>query len=401
MYKPNVKKLFKQTHKILGLVFCIFITIVGVTGAILVYENELSRLEASFLERNKGGELLSVEATINRFLEQRPKAKLYALSHEGDDQPLGIRASYKQEDADPTDVHTLYNGTFGFYFVSRYDGEILPVLSGKIFRAITTLHTSLDYTGNNEIGNQIVGIATIVIALLAITGLYFYIPMLKRNFSRNIKLDIKVKGYGFWHKLHSITGVYTFVFVLLMCLSGLYFTYDWFKTGFYALIGYEREAYVPRERKESVTKPNDINEIERAFDIAKENAPKYNAVLFFIPDRMGEPYWAAYKNRDYVGFGGGDRITLGMDSGEIKYDKYSDEPFKEKVLSSISQLHYGSFFGEIGKALWCVSSFAMALFGVSGAIMFYKRTKRKRAAKNAKTAIEQSASFANEAAIIN
>jgi sulfite reductase (NADPH) flavoprotein alpha-component len=391
------KKLLREGHKILGLVFCVVIAIVGVTGAILIYQNELSRLEISFLERNKSGELLSVEATINRFLEQRPKAKVTVLSYERDDQHLGIRANYAKEDADPSDVYTLNNGTFGSYAISRYDGEILPVLSDKILKAITKLHISLDFTGNNEIGNQIVGIATIVIVLLAITGLYFYIPMLKRNFSRNIKLDFKAKGYGFWYKLHSVTGVYVSLFVLIMCLTGLYWSYEWFRAGFHALIGYEREAYVPSEKKESAPKSFYISEVIRAFEIAKENAPKDNGFLFIIPDRMGESYRALYKNRNYVGYGGGDRITIDMDSGTIKYKKYSDEPFKEKVLSSISQLHFGTFFGEIGKALWCVSSLAMALFGVSGAIMFYKRTKRKRAASAVKAtgaSVEGSAAIA-------
>jgi sulfite reductase (NADPH) flavoprotein alpha-component len=377
MYKPNVKKLFKQTHKILGLVFCIFITIVGVTGAILVYGNELSRLEVSFLERNKSGEFLSVEATINRFLEQRPKAKVTVLSYEGENQHLGIRVNYTKEDADPNDVNTLYDGTLGFYSVSRYDGEILPVLSDRILRAITTFHTSLDFTGNNEIGGEIVGITTIVIILLSFMGLYFCIPMLRQNFSKNMKLDIKTKGYRFWYKLHSVTGVYTFIIVLLMCLSGLYFAYDWFKTGFNVLFGYENTPYVPREEKEFTPKPIDINEIARAYEIAIDNAPKDYGFMFSIPDRVGELYGVGYKNRDYVGFGGGDGMTIDMDTNTIKYDRHSDKPLKDRILS-ISQLHYGTYFGEIGKALWCISSLAMGLFGVSGVMMWWKRNRKKQ-----------------------
>jgi sulfite reductase (NADPH) flavoprotein alpha-component len=218
--------------------------------------------------------------------------------------------------------------------------------------------------------------------------------MLKQNFSKNIKPNFKAKGYSFWHKLHSITGVYTFVFVLLMSLSGLYFAYDWFKTGFYALIGYEREAYVPSEKEEFIPKPNDISEIARAYEIAVDNAPKDNGFMMWIPNRAGEFYGVGYKNRDYVGYVG-DGMTIDMDSGAIKYNKYIDKPFKEKALSSMPQLHYGTFFGEIGKALWCVSSLAMALFGVSGAIMFYKRTKRKREASAVKaTGVEGSAAIA-------
>ncbi|MDR2151381.1 MAG: PepSY domain-containing protein [Helicobacteraceae bacterium] len=374
----SLKRLLKQTHKILGIVFCIPIVIIGVTGAALSYSNELSRLELNYLEKNKSGEVLSVERTLQRFLEQRPNAKLHVLGYDGENEPLGIRASFDKEKADPSDIYTLYKGTLGFYSVSRYDGEILPAFSDRLFRAITLLHVSLDYSTEDrgEIGEEVVAISTLVIVLLSIMGLYFYIPMLKRNFSRNMKIDLKSKGHAFWYKLHSVTGVYTFAFVLLMSLSGLYFTYDWVRTLFHGLIGYESEPYEIVERVERIPKPFDFDETVKAFQIAIDNMPKGNNFLFWIPDKMNEPYSAAYKKRDYNGYGGADNINIDMQNNAIKYNSYSDEPIKEKILSSISQLHYGTFFGEIGKALWCVSSLSMALFGVSGIMMFYRRNKK-------------------------
>ncbi|MDR0579568.1 MAG: PepSY domain-containing protein [Campylobacteraceae bacterium] len=43
----------------------------------------------------------------------------------------------------------------------------------------------------------------------------------------------------------------------------------------------------------------------------------------------------------------------------------------------MQDLHSGAFFGEIGKALWCISSLSMALFGISGVVMFYRGKKTK------------------------
>jgi sulfite reductase (NADPH) flavoprotein alpha-component len=245
-----------------------------------------------------------------------------------------------------------------------------------VFRAITLPHVSLDFTKANHIGEEIVGISTIIIMLLSITGLYFYFPMLKRSFFKNMKLDIKSKGYGFWYKLHSITGVYTFIFVILMSLSGLYFAYDWFKQGFHFLIGDNTAAYEIKEEKKNFPKPNDISEILRAFQIAIDNMPKDNSFLFLIPDKTNNPYSAAYKKRDYIGYGGGDSIHIDMDNNKTTYHKHSDEPLKNRILN-ISQLHYGTYFGETGKALWSISSLSMALFGISGIMMFYRRRKRK------------------------
>jgi sulfite reductase (NADPH) flavoprotein alpha-component len=379
----KLKKLFKQSHKILGLLFCIPIATIGVTGAILVYENELSRLEMSFLERDKQGDVLSTKEILERFIEQKPKAKLLALTYNGyDNKPLGVRASFDKENAQINDENTLNEGTFGFYSVSRYTGEMLPPLkSSKVFRAITSLHVSLDYRDNknklSEIGGEIVGISTILIIILSVTGLYFYIPMLKQNFFKNIKPNLTSKGYSFWYKLHSVTGVYTSIFVLIMCLTGLYWSYDWFKQGFHALIGYETKPNIQKKEKQNFPKPININEISKAFEISLQNMPKDNSFVMFIPDRTDELYKAYYKKRDYIGYGGGDNIQIDIENNKTIYHSYIKEtPLKERIFS-ISQLHYGTFFGEIGKALWCISSLSMALFGISGVVMFYRRTNKK------------------------
>jgi hypothetical protein len=53
---------------------------------------------------------------------------------------------------------------------------------------------------------------------------------------------------------------------------------------------------------------------------------------------------------------------------------------KTSILQALSWLHYGTLFEEIGKALRCISSLSMALFGISG-IMIFCRKKAKRERK--------------------
>jgi sulfite reductase (NADPH) flavoprotein alpha-component len=66
------------------------------------------------------------------------------------------------------------------------------------------------------------------------------------------------------------------------------------------------------------------------------------------------------------------------DGAIVSYELYDDKTLGEKFIANIYALHSGQFFGEVGKALWCVSSLSMALFGVSGAMMFYRRTRSNK-----------------------
>jgi sulfite reductase (NADPH) flavoprotein alpha-component len=360
------------------------------------YFHEFEALEKSYLERDKKGEALSFEETLTKFHEQRPNVRIYTITEDNKknligkrEVPLEIRAILKDEDLDDPAlfVGKLHNAAY--YFVSRYDGEILPLISRKFFVAVEWLHKAFTITRNDPygIGSHIVGLTTIVITLLSLMGLYFYIPMLKRNFSRNIKLDFKSKGYAFWYKLHSVLGVYTSIFVLIMCLTGLYWSYGWFNSIVHKLIGFEWPQYEqPIEQEQKEERPNNITEIIKAYNIVKDYAPNHYLHIG-IPSRTDESYGISYIGDKYSG-----EFTYNPQTNETSFkdddkDKEQNIPLNEKFIYSIYDLHTGAFFGEIGRALWCVSSLCMALFGISGATMFYKRTKRNRAAGAVKATI--------------
>ncbi|MDR2638237.1 MAG: PepSY domain-containing protein, partial [Helicobacteraceae bacterium] len=82
-------------------------------------------------------------------------------------------------------------------------------------------------------------IATIALIVISITGLYLYLPFMRRNFYSSLKIDFRKKGRGFLYKLHSVFGVWTLIFVLLMSLTGLWWSYDWYRNGIYWLAGVE------------------------------------------------------------------------------------------------------------------------------------------------------------------
>ncbi|MDR0663967.1 MAG: PepSY domain-containing protein, partial [Helicobacteraceae bacterium] len=57
-------------------------------------------------------------------------------------------------------------------------------------------------------------------------------------------------------------------------------------------------------------------------------------------------------------------------------------------ISSIFPLHSGDFFGVAGLVLYCVSSLAMALFAITGYMLYYERFVRERKRKKTQNALD-------------
>jgi sulfite reductase (NADPH) flavoprotein alpha-component len=225
----SFKRQLRNIHKIVGLLFCITIVIIGVTGALYSYSDVITNYEKESYLRARykpNAEPLSLRELSERFYRQRPDADIRY-----------IRGLTLGDNLKSLTFTTFNDGKYSFYHIDMYSGDIAEhsFIAERVFWAIVLLHTSLDFEAQNATGRHIVAATTIAIIVLTITGLYFYIPMLKHNFSRNMKLDLKAKGYGFWYKLHSVVGVYTCLFVLTMCLTGLWWSYDWYRDMLYDL----------------------------------------------------------------------------------------------------------------------------------------------------------------------
>jgi sulfite reductase (NADPH) flavoprotein alpha-component len=86
--------------------------------------------------------------------------------------------------------------------------------------------------------------------------------MLKRNFIKSIKIDFKAKGYKFLYQFHTVFGVFTLLFVLIICLTGLYWSYGWCKSIFYTLAGVEKPKIVKVQKQElSAITPQELQNI--------------------------------------------------------------------------------------------------------------------------------------------
>ncbi|MDR1450930.1 MAG: PepSY domain-containing protein [Helicobacteraceae bacterium] len=419
-----------QIHWLLSVALGVAIAIVCVTGAALSFRVEISEAlnkEVMFVEPSAEAPM-----AMNELLEK--------LGASLNDSRINSITLYK----DPSRSARVGVGAAGSanmrgraQYVNPYTAEMLPSESlrgDEFFSLMIRWHRWLGDPSRSW-GKQAVAIATIALIVITITGLVVYFPFMKRNFYSSLTIDFKKKGRGFLYKLHSVFGVWTLIFVLLMSFTGLWWSYDWYRNGLYLLAGVERPT-MQRARpnaenqardatrsnvasgasqtetsgainaatqnarganesgrdQESATRnivrtSADYLALSKAYDMFRsETLDNYKSVTISFPQPDVKLFNVNWTPPNPAHSRASNQLVLDVEKGEVvRRVQYDDRTLGEKFISGIFPLHSGDFFGVTGLILYCVSSLAVALFVITGYMLYYERFVRERNKKRKKS----------------
>ena len=364
-------------HLILSIIFAVPLLVIGVTGAILSYQHELDdliNLNAPKVE--KTGEMLSVEKILQSFSEQT-----------GVKQPARLVLPKSENEA-----VKIYASNSDAYLVDPYTAQIIGKDYGFAFvRTIMSLHRNLGFalTGNKtagEVGKQIVGASTVAMIVLVISGVWLHFPRLKRKFAEAIKPNFKLKKYALFHNLHTSLGALSAVIYLVVCLTGLMWSYRWYNGAVMELVVSEQN--LPKETAQKDGAPAKaegkksaeykFSDVQRAYEIFKSSGIEYKEFSLMLT--AGDKINVRYYELDAPSTARPKMATVNVKEGKMAEQKQTEGITVGMVKSTNYQLHTGYFFGIAGKILWSAISLLMALFIFSGFYMTAKRAfKPKRA----------------------
>ena len=223
-----MKKAFRKIHLWLSVPTGIIITLVCFSGAMLVFEKEITEAikpELYFVKEAKG-EPIPMQQLMEKVEETLPDS-------------VSISGVTVFADSTRTYQVSLSKPRRASIYVNQYTGEVtgrserLP-----FFNTMFHLHRWL-LGSSSGVGKLLTGICTLVLVFILITGILMWLT--NRNKPLKASLAIHVtKGWGrFWHDLHVAGGIYTTIFLLAMALTGLTWSFSWYRTGFYACFGVE------------------------------------------------------------------------------------------------------------------------------------------------------------------
>ena len=364
-------------HLILSIIFAVPLLVVGVTGAILSYQHELEELiNLNAVKVEKTGEMLSVEQILQSFSEQT-----------GVKQPARLVLPKSENEA-----IKIYANNNDAYLVDPYTAQIIGKDYGVAFvRVAMSLHRNLGFalTGNKtagEVGKQIVGASTVAMIVLVISGVWLHFPRLKRKFAEAVKPNFKLKKYALFHNLHTSFGVLSAAIYLIICLTGLMWSYRWYNGAVTEL--FVSEQNLPKETVQKDGAPAKaegkknveykFSDAQKAYEIFKSSGIEYKEFSLMLA--AGDKINVRYYEPDAPNTARPKMTAVNVKDGKMAEQKQTEGITVGMVKSTNYQLHAGYFFGIAGKILWSVVSLLMALFIFSGFYMTAKRAFKPKKA---------------------
>jgi uncharacterized iron-regulated membrane protein len=230
-----MKKVFKKIHLWLSIPFGIFITIVCLSGASLVFEKEITESVDSdtYFVKEVGQTALPLDELMETVSSTLPDSV----------EVTGVTIS---EDASRAYQVNLSKPRRASLYVNQYTGEI----TGKgdrlpFFDFMFKLHRWLLGSPSGDgiaWGKLIVGVSTLLLVIIVLTGLLIWLCNRNKPLTKSLKISFTKGWPRFWHDLHVAGGIYATIFLLACALTGLTWSFEWYRNGFYSLCGVEASA---------------------------------------------------------------------------------------------------------------------------------------------------------------
>ncbi|MCB0468228.1 MAG: PepSY domain-containing protein [Aequorivita sp.] len=371
--KYTVRKFINDVHLWLGIGSGIILLIICLTGTVLTFEEEIKSLFSEEMTVSPKEAVFPIETLTTK------------LAAEGE----VTRVSISPEKVKPYEFSVKTNkedrrGTT--FFVDQYEGtyfKAAPNILDGFFMTMFKLHRWLLL--DMAIGRPIVGIATIIFLILSITGIVLWFPKkkLKKLKWKHLKPGFKVAWRAKWkrvnHDLHVTLGFYTAIFLVIMSLTGLFWSFEWYKDAGSAVLG--TEVFGGRgggPKIDSKANPSSKTvDFAEVIKITESELPFEGTTIFQIPaDEKDIFSIRKYHDEDFLETAV-DELKIDRDGTIISKEIFSEKPLNVQIASSIKAIHTGTIFGWFSKTIYFISCLIATSLPVTGVIIWLNKLKKK------------------------
>ncbi|MET3827791.1 putative iron-regulated membrane protein [Sphingomonas sp. PvP055] len=372
------KRILFQIHWFLGITAGIVLAVMGVTGAAMSFEDEISealspRLYAPGVPVRAD---LSPDAVIARVQADNPGYYVSRLDWEVPrDRSHAVRLTANAG-------HDRKQGR-----ADRATGRWLGEPAGAaFFDTVDDLHRWLALPGGgNGIGRQITGASAMALIFFALSGLYLRWPRRALDWRAWLVLDLRKTGRNLWRGLHVVIGTWVLLFYLLSALTGLWWSYDWYSRGVtYALTGKAggEDGNGMHKAAGGIAPRPAIDPAWANFRAVTGDRYVWVRISRPPPHQPMQAITFDARRADARHLRQLDRYSYVPGTSKLKKrDFYDRRPLGTIVTQSMFELHRGAFFGLPGRIVMLLTSLTMPLFTVTGFLLYFSRRKRTRAAR--------------------
>ena len=401
-----MKKIFRKIHLWLSVPFGLIITLVCFSGAMLVFENEANewfRRDLYYVETVKGSPL-----PMDKLLEKVATTL-----------PNSVAVTGVSISSDPGRAYqvSLSKPRRASLYVDQYTGEV----KGKsersgffmfMFRMHRWLLDSMN-PGNEGIfwGKMIVGVSTLLLVFVLISGIVIWWPRTRKALKNSLKITATKGWRRFWYDLHVAGGMYALIFLLAMALTGLTWSFPWYRTAFYKVFGVEvqQRAAQGHEQKSDAQKRNtklaahrekkregnEVRKGERSRRPENNHSDMYSVTSPFVywqeiydklrrqnPEYKQISISSGTASVSFNRFGNqraSDRYSFNTDNGEFtETSLYQHQDKSGKIRGWIYSVHVGNWGGMFTRILTFIAALLGSALPLTGYYLWIKRLIKVR-----------------------
>ncbi|MGY2050324.1 PepSY-associated TM helix domain-containing protein [Methylobacterium sp. JK268] len=375
---PRLRPILFQLHWFLGLTAGLVLMLCGVTGALLTFEDEIVAAVSPGIVTVTPREAprLTPDAILARVEEQAPGRRVALLALAGDPgRAVRLRLA-------PQPGH----GREPEVYADPYDGRLLgPGRGAAAFQTILHLHRWLLIPGEGDgWGRTLTGASLLALVYLTLSGLYLRWPKRAGDWRIWLKPALTRRGRPLYWSLHAVAGTWVLVIYLMVALTGLWWSYGWYRDGVTRLLtGRAPQAETAPKRRPDDSQP--AIPLDPAFAAFAAATDGRYAEAVLTPGRGGGPIRIRAVMADAPHFQARDEWRFRPDGTLIAVDRYGERRLGARLAGSILALHEGRFFGWPGTLVAFLAALAMPLFGVTGLLLYLGRRRSRRRAEMAHT----------------
>ncbi len=253
--------------------------------------------------------------------------------------------------------------------------------------------------GEKSVGKAIVGVSTLALVLILVSGLILWIPRSRKALRNRLKVSYSDGRRRFWHDCHVSLGFYATLLLLVMALTGLTWSFGWYRTAAYALFGAPQQTTVAQESPARKTDPGSRQNRERSGErtagreqgerqAATEASPFDYAVWDEVLGQL-TAHCTAYKTIVLTQTEAQvarqstmrriDRVTFDPRSGRLaEITRYEETPRQQRLRGWFYAFHTGTWGGIWTKILYFLAALTGASLPLTGYWLWWRRCMNKR-----------------------
>lgn len=358
MAKNSFRKLILQLHLWTGITAALFLLLAGVSGALLVFEDEIDTALNPKLGRVDAAQKTLSLTDLKIAIERQQSGSRVLFVGLSDAPDRSYRAYVQPASAEGMELA-----------VDQHTGKVLGVLNENRFaRQLHFFHTHL-LAG--KIGSAIVAWSSVVLLFLSITGLILWWR------TKVFRINFQTSGPKFQYDLHSTVGVISFVFLVAFAWTGIVVHWEDAARAWAAKISHEssrtNDPRPPSHSGRAVLDPDQL--LARAVSAV----PGARVTALYLAEDPATPVQIVMKFPEDHTPAGRTRLSLDPASGQVLnvINSRTTPPAVSYVSRINREIHTGDIGGWPGRILACMFSLSLPILAFTGPLLWWQRRQRR------------------------